>query len=139
MSIIESLRDYILTYPELPPGAVQIDYLGAEAGQFTLEPTPCDPIYKQYTDGDCIRQFEFVFASRAYFGADVALCAENQGLFESLAAWITEQNDADNLPDLGESLQALGIEVTSSGYVISEDAGSARYQMQLRLLYSNVT
>lgn len=135
MSIIESIREFFLTYPELPAGSVQIDFLGAEAGQFTLEPVPCDPVYKKYTDGDCIRQFLFVFASRMYYGADVALCAENQALFEGLEAWIDANDLALTYPDLGEGLTACGMDVLSSGYVISEDADTARYQMQVRLLY----
>lgn len=135
MSIIESLRDYILTFPDLPEGAVQIDYLGGEAGQFTLEPVPCDPVYKRYSDGDCMWQFPFVFASRMYYGADVTLCAENQAFFEALADWIEGSDRAGILPALEEGLVPVAIEVASRGYAFAENAETARYQMQLRLLY----
>lgn len=135
MSIIESLRAYFMTYPDLPEGAVGIDFLGAEPTQFTLEPVPCEPVYRQYTDGGCLRQFLFVFASRSYYGADVALCAENQALFESLAEWVRTQDLAGVLPDLGEGRQSVSLDVLSTGYAFSEDADTARYQMQLRLVY----
>lgn len=135
MTIIESLRDYIMTFPDLPEGAVCIDYLGGEPGQFTLEPVPADPVYKRYADGECVWQYLFVFASRAYYGADVALCAENQGLFEKLAAWIRENDAAGDYPDLGDGKTAAGMEVVSSGYVLTEGTEAARYQMQLRLVY----
>jgi hypothetical protein len=137
MSMIERIRDYVLTYPQLPDGAVQIDYLGAEAGQFTLEAVPCDPVYRRYTDGGCIRQYLFVFASRSYYGADVALCAENQALFEGLSRWIRENDRQGALPVLDEGCTAERLDVLSSGYVLSEDTESARYQMQLRLIYTD--
>lgn len=135
MSIIESLRDYILTFPDLPEGAVQIDYLGGEAGQFTLERVPGEPVLHRYTDGGCIKQVLFVFASRMYYGADVEQCAENQAFFEALEEWI-EENDRDGvLPALTGGRVPERLEVTSSGYAFSEDSESARYQMQLRLVY----
>lgn len=138
MSIIEAVRNYFITFPDLPEGAVQIDYLGDEATQFTLEAVPCEPVYRQYVDGGCLRQFLFVFASRSYFGADVALCAENQALFEHLSDWVYTQDMAGTLPDLGEGKRAVALQVTSSGYVLSEDAKTARYQMQLRLIYEEI-
>lgn len=138
MSIIEAVREYFITFPDLPEGAVQIDYLGDEATQFTLEAVPCEPVYRQYTDGGCLRQFLFVFASRSYFGADVALCAENQALFEGLADWVYTQDRNGVLPDLGEDKRAVSLHTTSSGYALSENAETARYQMQLRLVYEEI-
>ena len=135
MSIIESLRSYFMTFPGLPEGAVGIDFLGAEPTQFTLEPVPCEPVFRQYTDGGCLRQFLFVFASRSYYGADVALCAENQALFENLSEWVRGQGLAGVLPALGEGRQSVSLDVLSTGYAFSEDANTARYQMQLRLVY----
>lgn len=138
MTIIEHLREYIMIYPDLPPGAVGIDYLGAEPTQFTLEPVPCDPVFRRYTDGGTLRQFLFVFASRSYYGADVAQCAENQALFEGLDRWLRD-NDADGiLPNLGAHRAAVSLEVLTSGYAFAEDAKTARYQMQLRLVYEEI-
>lgn len=138
MTIIEHLREYFLIYPDLPAGDVGIDFLGAEPTQFTLEPVPCEPIFRKYTDGGCLRQFLFVFASRSYYGADVALCAENQALFEGLDRWLRD-NEADGiLPNLGEHRAAVSLEVRSSGYAFAEGADTARYQMQLRLIYQEI-
>ena len=101
MSIIESIRDYMLTFPGLHEGDLCIDFLGAEPEQCSLEPIPCDPIYRKYTDGGALMQYLFVFASREYFSADVEQCAANQAFYEDFAAWVKAQNDAGNLPDLG--------------------------------------
>lgn len=134
MSIIEHLREFMIGYPDLPAGAVGIDFLGAEPTQFTLEPVPCDPVYKRYADGDIVRQFLFVFASRAYYGDDLTKCAENQALFEGMADWIRACDDSRTLPALDDG-QAVGLEVVSNGYAFSEDAKTARYQMQIRFIY----
>ena len=135
MSIIESIRDYMLTFPGLHDGDLCIDFLGAEPEQCTLEPVPCDPVYRKYTDGGALKQYLFVFASREYYSADVQQCAANQAFYEGFAAWVKEQNDAGNLPDLGTGKSAFSLEVLTSGYAFSEDAKTARYQTQLRLIY----
>ncbi len=134
--IIEALRNYILTCPHI--GADQpvlVDYLGTEVKSTTLEPLPCDPIFRQYTDGGCLRQFLFLFASREIYCADVEQCKDNQAFYENFAAWIRSQNNAGVLPDLGEGRTAFRLEILSGGYAFSQDENSARYQIQLRLIY----
>ena len=135
MSIIEAIRDFMLDFPGLHEGDLCIDFLGAEPEQCTLEPVPCDPVYRRYTDGGALKQFLFLFASREYYSADVQQCAANQAFYEDFAAWIKAQNDARNLPELGVDRYAFSLEVLTSGYAISEDAKTARYQIQLRLIY----
>lgn len=137
MSIIQAIRNYLLTYPGISESdsLLLVDYLGSEAGQFTVEPTPCDPVYEKYTDGGCVKQYVFAFASRVFYSADVAQCSANQAFFEDFSAWVESQNKARQLPELGAERFAVSLEVLSSGYVLSEDASTARYQIQLRLLY----
>ena len=135
MSIIEALREYIIQFPDLPEGAVCVDFLGAEPSQFTLEAVPCDPVYRRYTDGGALKQYLFVFASRFYFGADVTLCMENQVFFEKLEAWVRSNDRAGILPKLSDA-EAVRLDVVTSGYVFSESPDTARYQMQLRLIYA---
>lgn len=133
--VVDSLRNYILGFPELPDSPIQIDYLGSEGSQYTLEPTPCDPIYRKYTDGGCLRQMQFLFASREFYCADVDVCRDNQGFYEKFARWIEDNNRNNVLPDLGDGRRAIDIEVLSSSYAFSETADTARYQIQLRLIY----
>lgn len=137
MSIIEAVRNWFLTYPALDdPGVpLLVDYLGAEAAQYTLESVPDVPIYRQYTDGSCLMQYLFIFASREYYGAEVERCMDNQAFFEELAAWVRQQNRKHALPELGENRVPVFIEVLTGGYAFSEDSETARYQMQLRLVY----
>lgn len=133
--IIEAVRDYILTYPDLPEGQVLVDYLGGEAGQFTIEPMPCDPIFKRYTDGGCQKQYLFLLASRQEYGADLEPCVENEFFYEKFARWLEKNSRAGILPDMGTDRIPISMEALTGGYALIEDTNTARYQIQLRLIY----
>ena len=65
--MIEAVRDFILRFPELKNGALLVDCLGSKPVEYTVDTVPCDPVYTRYVDGDCTKQFLFIFASREYF------------------------------------------------------------------------
>ena len=134
-SIIEALRSYILTFPELDEnGCLLVDYLGNQAIEYSVEAVPCNPVYRQYTDGGSMKQFIFLFASREFYSADVNQCIDNLAFYEKFADWIFENNHAGILPDL-DGREPVSIEVLTGGYAFDADSNTARYQMQLRLLY----
>lgn len=137
MSIIQAVREYLLTYPGISESdaLLLVDYLGSEAGQFTIEPVPCDPIFQKYADGGCQKQYLFLLASREEYSAALLPCVKNEQFYEDFARWIEVQNAQRVLPDLGVDRFAVGIEVITGGYVLGEDADTARYQIQLRLVY----
>lgn len=134
--IIQSIRDYVMQYPGLDEnGCLYVDYLGNEPIEYSVEAVPAEPFYRRYTDGDGIRQFLFLFASREYYSADVTQCIENLGFYEGFERWIREQNENGILPDLGPGREPIAVQVLTGGYGLSQDESTARYQMQLRLLY----
>lgn len=133
-AIIDSVRSYIMDFPGLQDGLFCVDYLGADPTEYCIEAVPCDPIYQQYTDGDCLRQFLFVFASREFFSADVEQNTANAAFYAAFMDWIYENNLDGVLPVL-DGHEAISIEVLTSGYVFSADGDAARYQIQLRLIY----
>lgn len=133
--LIECVRDYILTFPRLDEnGCLSVDFLGGEAIEYAVEQVPCNPVFRQYTDGGCLKQILFIFASREYYSADVNQCIGNLSFYEDFEAWIRERNLSGVLPDL-DGREPFSIEVLTGGYVFDEDAGTARYQIQLRLIY----
>lgn len=133
-SIIDSVRSYIMTFDGLKDGMFSVNYLGADPVEYCVEAVPCDPIYQRYTDGDCLRQFLFLFASREYFSADEVLNSANAEFYEAFENWIYENNDSGILPDL-DGHEAVSIEVLTSEYAIGANENTARYQVQLRLIY----
>lgn len=132
--LIECVRDYVMQFPELRDGRLMVDYLGSDAIEYTVETVPTTPLFKQYVDGGCVKQFLFLFASREYYSADVNQCIENLAFYENFERWITENNEKGILPDL-DMRTPCSIEVLTGGYVFDCESSTARYQIQLRLLY----
>lgn len=54
---------------------------------------------------------------------------------DDFAEWIYEQDCNGNLPILGEKRTAVGLEILTKGYQLYADANTARYQIQMRLIY----
>lgn len=133
--LIECIRNYILRFPELKDGYLLVDILGDKPIEYTIETVPCAPVVRKYTDGSCMKQFLFIFASREFFSEDVAQNIENLGFYEKFEDWIKEQNDEGILPDLGDDREPVSIEVLTGGYAFEADTNTARYQIQLRLTY----
>lgn len=134
-SVIECIRSYIMKFPELKDGCFLVDFLGNQPIEYVVETVPCNPVYKKYTDGSCMKQFLFVFASREFYSEDVSRCLENNSFYECFEDWITERNFNGILPDLGDTRCPVSIEVLTGVYVFDADTNTARYQIQLRLLY----
>lgn len=134
--LIECVRDFVLNFPDLDEdGCLCVDYLGDQAIEYAVEAVPCDPVFRRYTDGGCLRQFLFLFASSAFYSADVNQCIENLAFYEHFADWIREKNLTGPLPDL-DGRTPVSIEVLTGGYAFDADSNTARYQMQLRLIYN---
>lgn len=136
MSIIQNIRDFIAQCPLLSDGKLNVDFLGVEPLEYTIESIPSEKVVKKYVDGSSIRQYEFVFASRESFGTDTRQNIENSSFYENFADWIEDCNDNEIFPDLDSLYRTpQSIEVTTSGYVFELDTDNARYQIQLRLTY----
>ena len=133
--IIESIRDFIMQFPQLKDGALLVDYLGNSPIEYTIEPVPCSPVIRKFIDGSCEKQFLFLFASREIYSDDVKQCIENLAFYENFVDWIYEQNSSGNLPVLDGNRIAEELEFLTGGYPIQADTNTARYQIQLRLIY----
>lgn len=136
MTIVESVMDWLKTCPELADGMLNLDWLPADAREFSLDVVPCDEIIKRFTTGATKRQFLFYIASRAFVGEDIRDAEDNYKFYESFSRWIEHQNAIGNLPDLGEGRAARSVRVSTSGYPMQvSDDGRARYQIQLKMIY----
>jgi len=134
--IIEKIREYFLSCPILDEYArLNIDFLGVEPTQYTIEGQPVDPVIQKYVDGGILKQYVFVFGSREYYGADVLQNIENSGFYERFSNWLDEQSEKGNLPKLEGGKKALKIEALTTGYLFNASEDNARYQIQCRLIY----
>lgn len=135
--IIKALMEYISTCPYLYEfnKGINVDYLDNNSTTYSIEEVPCNPIIKKYLDGSSKRQYDFIFASRESYGADVFQNIENSGFYEDFSNWIEQENAQGNLPILGVNKEAVELKVSTTGYAFQTDENSARYQIQLKLIY----
>ena len=131
--IIESIRDYILTCDFLKEGKVNIDYLPDEMS-YSIEPIGGDPVYKCYTDGTCMKQFQFALMSTEAYDGDARTAIAASGFYQFFEEWIEKNNMNDIYPEL-EGHSPVRIDVLQSGYLFSTEADLGKYQIQCRLIY----
>lgn len=135
MSIIQSVVNYVTACPLLAEGYMRVDNLGPEPVEYGVAVLPNTPIVKKYVDGSSIRQYLFAVTSREYYSIDMLANIDNSEFYEDLADWFEEQNAAQNYPALGEGKTVQRIELVTSGYLYSTDRKTARYQLEVRVIY----
>lgn len=134
--IIDKVRDFIAKCPLLDEFArLNVDYLGPNATEYTIDSVPTDEILKKYVDGGTLKQYIFVFASREYYGPDVLQNIENSGFYEKFSDWLEEKTEEGDFPLLEGNKSANSIEAISSGYLLSATEDTGSYQIQIRLTY----
>ena len=134
--IIESLRDYFLGCSVLDKlRKINVDFLDSDELAYTIDPTPSVRDVKTYVDGSKLKQYNFVIASREFYGDDVAKNIENSGFYEELSDWVEQQSLVGNLPVLTGNKRAQEISVLTSAYLYYATEDRARYQLQLKLIY----
>ena len=138
MSVIGSIRAFVNTCPFLGEfdALVGVEYLPENTKSFVVEASITDnPIQRRYLNGDTIRRFNFVFASREYFGQDMVENMDVAEFYEKFSDWLEECSAKNTLPDLGSGREARKIQALTNGYVLNADESKARYQIQCQLVY----
>ena len=137
MNIIESIRNYIgsLDCMATYNNAINVNFLDGETDSFSLEEIPCDPIVKKYLDGSTKRQFQFAFCSREPYGQEIIQNIDNSGFYEEFANEIESKNNQGILPISDSNIEPIGIEITSSAYVVATEEDTAMYQINLNFKY----
>lgn len=130
--IIDAIKEYIETCPCLANGKINVDYLSEKATEYAIEPIPIQTVLKEYLDGTKRRQFGFVFTSVNSYGQDVLQNLLNSRFYEDFSDWIEENNQNDILPDI-EGIES--IKCTSPGYAFQTSIDTARYQIQMKIIY----
>ncbi|HGT1415279.1 TPA: chloramphenicol resistance protein [Clostridioides difficile] len=137
MTLVESVREFIKKCPYLDEFAksINVEFLGEEFTSYTLETVPSEAVIKRFINGDSIKQFIFIFASRECYGSDVMQNIENSQFYEQFADWIYRENLSGNLPTLSGNKEAMSLEVSTPGYLVQTSIDTAQYQIQLKLKY----
>ena len=83
MSLIENIRKYMSSCPLLDGGSINIDFLSSSNIEYTIETVPCEPVIKYFIGGSSLRQYEFILASREFYGTDVVQNIQNSEFYEN--------------------------------------------------------
>lgn len=135
IGILEGIRNFILQCPLLHDGRLNVDYLGFEATEYSIDGTPVQPVIKRYVDGGTVRQFNFVFSSIEIYGEDALNNLVNSGFYEDFAEWLEQSSKAGNLPEMSGGKTPLRIEALNTGYLFDSTTDKGLYHIQCRLIY----
>jgi hypothetical protein len=144
MSIVESIYNYLLTYPNLKKNSsydcidMYVDFSkNDEVTTYSINETPCNPVIKTYVTGDTVNQFLFTISSVENYGSDSELNTSNIAFYEDFSKWIKENNKYGILPIMNEDKNPSKIECLTGGYMIdnSTNGAFARYVIQMKLTY----
>ncbi len=134
--LAECIRNFVMTFPELKDGCLMLDYLGDKAVEYSIEAVPCDRIVRKYTDGGCVKQFLFLFASRELYNADINQLIANSAFYEKFEDWVLH-TDMQLLNSFLDGRKAVSLEILTGNYLYDASFSAARYQIQLKLIYED--
>ncbi len=133
--MIHTMKAFMTACPTLTDIDINVNYLGENEANGAVENVSCEPVIKNYTDGGALRQFLFTVALREKYGQDAAENTTAIQKLEHLSDWIYEQNRLGILPVLDGNKNAVSLEVIKTGWVEEKMSNTAKYQLQLRLVY----
>lgn len=135
MSIIEAIRTFVLLCPFLKDGIINVDFLGDQPTEYTIDGVPTAEVVRKYADGGTLKRYTFIFASREYYGENALKNIENNNFYEDFSKWLEKQNNEGILPLLDNGRTSQKIEALTPGYLFDSSTNNARYQIQCRLTY----
>lgn len=135
MSIIKGIRDFIADCPFLCEGKINIDFLGTEPVEYSIERIGADEVIKQYSDGGKLKRFVFAIVSREYVGMSVDAHLKAAEFHEKFSEWIKMKNNEGDLPEIGEGRVSQSIRVSSSGVLKDLADDCAKYSIECTMVY----
>lgn len=134
--IIDNVREYMLSCPELSDKKININCLGTKMRSFTIDNVVAESVIKKYCDGGTLKQAVFTLGVRDRYDETLGENLYVTNLLEKIEDWIYKQNIMKNLPVLGGSnMIARSIEVTKGGYLYDTSMSSGRWQLEFRIIY----
>lgn len=135
----EHLRDWFRTCPAISrANRFRVDYLAEDSTEYALYSVPSAFKYRENILGEEIPEANqvqnFIFASKAPFGADIRQNLDNLAFFQSVTEWIIAQNAARVFPEW-DGGTVKSIVPTLTAYPAQVGASAAKYQIQIRISY----
>lgn len=111
---------------------IYVDFLGENPTEFAIMKIPSNPIVETYIDGSTLRQFQFQLISCNGYGVDVMQNIANSNFYEQLYEKIENLNKKREYPNI-KGIEK--IECLDDGALLNTTTNTARYSIQMRILY----
>ena len=138
MNSIEAMRQWFRTCHLLTGSRVGVNYIGEKPTSFAVIASPSSISTHENVLGEDVpnemQQLNFTFAATDSYGADIAVNAGVQKLYDDIVQWILDKNAAKDFPeiDLGT---VKSITPTLTAYPSQVGTDTAVYRIQLKLIY----
>ena len=131
-SVVEFFKDCPILNED---GTFSVDTIPDQALSYAFSYVPSTRVIKKYLDRSTVRQFNFTLSSNEIFDQETAVNLQNSAFYDGLSDWVEEQEKAKNLPILPEGMTAQHLYVTLPGHLESTNGKTARYSIQMQLVY----
>lgn len=102
--------------------------------EYSIDPIGADPIYRRYTDGTCLKQFQFALTSKEAYDGDARTAIAKSGFYQSFEEWAGTEQLRRYSPRAGRARCHKGGSAAVRLFVCT-DVDLGRYQMICRLIY----
>lgn len=135
-AIMNSVVEYFKTCTLLADdGTFSVDMLPEQRLHYGFAYVPSTRIRKRYVNGDSQRQFNFTLTSNETVDQETLLNLQNSAFYDSLANWVEEHSKSGDLPTMPTGMTAKELTVTIPGHIESTNGKTARYAIQMQLIY----
>ena len=136
---IAAIRQWLRGCPALSDQTrFRVDFLQEAPTEYALYSSPSTISYRENVLGDYVPEdyqtLNFIFASRESYGADIQQALANLGFYDAICAWIIDQNNARNYPEISDG-EVRSIVPTLTAYPAEVGNDAAKYQIQIRMTY----
>ena len=136
--ILKGVRDFFLRCDLFKGKSINVNFLAHNEGAVSIEPFGSLSVVKKYCDGKKVFSQDYYLSVRCGFDANIELNLKDAAFLESVCLWLDEQNQAGNLPYLGDRFIADRIIVTKAPYLYESSVQGARMQIDFSLIYREV-
>ena len=116
----------------------RVDYLAENPTEYALFAVPSSIAYHENVLGESVpndlQTIDYIFASKETYGADIQQNLANLGFYDAVVAWIIEQNNLRNYPEISGGV-VKSIVPTLTAYPAEVGSDSAKYQIQIKMTY----
>ena len=133
-----AIREFLRGCPGLSGREININYLGYNEGDCSLEPVGEADVLKIYCDGKRVCSCDFCIGVRCGFDENSNLNLKDVEFLEKLVLWLEKQNSLGVLPELSQGFSAVGIGIKTMPHLFESSVQGARMQFEFTLTYREI-